>query len=131
MEKLPAGRYYIGDLCYVLNEEWDEVCNIIFSGNHDEGIFELSDGRKFAIFNTMYGDGVYADNFGHSYPVDSGSIGCIKADYIKNGERSGEFFNFEDSFEVSRDNYGCISFGNIVSINTGDEEEYIEEYEDE
>jgi hypothetical protein len=27
---MPAGRYYIGDLCYVMHDEWDEACALFF-----------------------------------------------------------------------------------------------------
>lgn len=26
---MKAGTYYVGDLCYVLHEDWDEVCSLI------------------------------------------------------------------------------------------------------
>ena len=28
---MKAGNYYIGDLCYVLHDEWNEVCELIFN----------------------------------------------------------------------------------------------------
>ena len=31
---MPAGRYYIGDLCYVMSdEEWDEFCSLTIKDN--------------------------------------------------------------------------------------------------
>jgi len=75
------GDYYVGDLCYVLHEEWDDVCRLLFAGRDDHGCnqgeFNLPDGRRFAIYNTAFGDGVYYDQNGRSYGVDAGSIGCI------------------------------------------------------
>ena len=29
---LLAGEYWVGDLCYVLGDRWDEVCNLIING---------------------------------------------------------------------------------------------------
>ena len=63
MEK---GKYYIGDLCYVIKgDNWDEVCSLTYpyTGKNVhkqvEGEFFLEDGRQFCIFSTLYGDGVY------------------------------------------------------------------------
>ena len=77
-----TARYYVGDLCYVLdNDVWNEVCNQTpFDNSTFE--FELSDGRKYLLFSTAYGDGTYNDNEGNPYSVDSGTIGAIKVDDI-------------------------------------------------
>lgn len=41
---MPAGRYYIGDLCYVMHDEWDEFCDHLdYPGER-----KLKDGRKYA-----------------------------------------------------------------------------------
>ena len=33
---MPLGKYYIGDLCYVMSdEEWEQVCRITIVGNKD------------------------------------------------------------------------------------------------
>jgi hypothetical protein len=78
-------RYYVGDLCYVMHDVWDEVCNISFEPDFD-GEGELEDGRKFILFSTAYGDGVYNDSEGNPYSVDSGTIGAIKVDDIRDPE---------------------------------------------
>ena len=82
---MPAGTYYVGDLCYVMSdEEWDEVCSITIKDNKCiEGEFNLKDGRRFALYGTAWGDGLYNDQYGHSYSVDSGTIGCILESDIK------------------------------------------------
>ena len=74
MEK---GKYYIGDLCYVIKgDNWDEVCSLTYpyTGKNVhkqvEGEFFLEDGRQFCIFSTMYGDGVYYSNEGDEKVVD-------------------------------------------------------------
>ena len=76
---MPAGVYYVGDLCYVMTDkEWDEVCGITISGSVClEGEFQLKDGRRFTMYGTEWGDGVYRDQHGSEYSVDSGTIGCI------------------------------------------------------
>ena len=76
---MQAGKYFIGDLCYVMtDEEWTEFCGLTLKGNHViDGEFQFKDGRKFASYSTKYGDGLYYDQYGYSYPVDAGLIGCI------------------------------------------------------
>jgi hypothetical protein len=87
---MKAGEYYIGDLCYVMHDEWDEVCDLLFEGRSDqgcnEGEFTLKDGRQFAIYNTNFGDGVYQTDFGDTCCVDSGSIGCILKSDIRDNQ---------------------------------------------
>jgi hypothetical protein len=82
---MPAGKYYIGDLCYVMDDaEWLEVCDLTIRGSRViDGEFQLKDGRRFAMYGTAYGDGTYHDHYGFSYSVDSGSIGCIRMEDIK------------------------------------------------
>ena len=77
---MTAGQYYIGDLCYVMHDVWDEVCDLLFPDdvNSQQGEFTLKDGRRFAIYNTQYGDGEYdTTDYGNTICVDSGTIGCI------------------------------------------------------
>jgi hypothetical protein len=128
---MPAGQYYIGDLCYVMHPEWDEACAMVFPPNHNgrgiDGEFILKDGRRFASFGTAYGDGEYYNNMGGSHCVDSGSIGCIRMEDIHddtyaNIKDLGAVVDFAEPFEVS-ECQGLIKFGR-VEINTADEEEY-------
>jgi hypothetical protein len=36
---MPAGRYYIGDLCYVMHPEWSECCDLFFPpGSSSRGV---------------------------------------------------------------------------------------------
>lgn len=129
---MPAGKYYVGDLCYVLHDEWDEVCEIIFNTPEPHGVldgeFTLKDGRRFAIYSTFYGDGTYFDNYGREYGVDAGSIGCILLDDIDLGNTDnfldgGNVVEFTDTFETgggrftSNGNKGIIKFG-LVEVDT-------------
>lgn len=130
---LKAGTYHIGDLCYVLDKEWSEVCNLIIDGDVvKEGLFTLADGREFVIFGTAYGDGVYEDQYGFEYPVDSGTIGAVLLDSLS-GEVQGKNYVFDNDFECSRDG-AMLRFG-LVEIDTAgtyyEDEDYYEEDEDE
>ena len=68
--------YYVGDLCYLHLEEWNYICGITCYDN-DDWVYELEDGRKFALFSTC-GDGVFTSDSGLEYCVDSGTLGLIK-----------------------------------------------------
>ena len=132
---MKAGKYYVGDLCYVMNDRWNEVCDLIIRDHVClDGEFELSDGTKFAIYGTFYGDGMYPDQFGNGYPVDSGSIGCILVDDISDGELDeelGNLFDFDEEFETSSEE-GIIQIGPVMIDTRGeDEEEDYDEYFDE
>ena len=142
---MPAGEYYIGDLCYVMHEEWDEVCSLFFKGNTNgscnQGEFVLKDGRRFAGYNTKWGDGCFQDQYGRSYGVDAGLIGCIAIKDINldsgdNFTRGGQVIEFDSDFEVhggtgiSRSEWdGVIRIGN-VTIKTDDDGEFEEEEEE-
>jgi hypothetical protein len=134
---MPAGEYYIGDLCYVMtSEEWLEFCDITTQGTRViDGEFQLKDGRRFATYGTMYGDGVYYDHYGHSYSVDAGLIGCIKIEDIKAKKYDnlldlGAIQNFDTDFVTDggkgdTDWEGLIQFGHVViETNPVEEEEY-------
>lgn len=131
---MPAGLYYVGDLCYVMtDEEWDDFCSITIQGNECiSGEFTMPDGRRFATYNTMYGDGEYTDQFGNHYGVDSGSIGCFKLsdinDSIKDiSDLACNIVKFENDFETSGGRSekwnGVIRFGHI-HIDTDDDIEF-------
>ena len=137
---MPAGNYYVGDLCYVLHDEWDEVCEILFNTPEPHGVldgeFTLKDGRRFAVYSTAFGDGQYYDNYGRAYPVDAGSIGCILYSDIDVGKSEndvelGNVVEFTTDFETgggrftSKDWDGIIRFGG-VEIDT--DPKYDEEY---
>ena len=73
----------------------------------NEGEFTLKDGRRFAIYNTNYGDGVYDTDSGDSCAVDSGSIGCILKSDIRDNtytpehiERLAVFQTFTKDFNT-------------------------------
>lgn len=128
---MPAGKYYVGDLCYVMHPQWSEVCDLIFSNNEDNGEYTLENGVKFAVHHTLYGDGTYFDDINRSYSVDAGLIGCILVNDIDDFTQSpegGNYIVFDHPFETSRDNDGTIIFGK-VEIKTGDNdnEEYVED----
>jgi hypothetical protein len=130
---MPAGKYYVGDLCYVMHPQWDEFCEITIK-DHDcyDGEFTLKNGVKFATYGTAWGDGVYFDQQGRQYGVDAGLIGCILVSDINDPEAApeidGHIIEFEEPFETSYSD-GTIFIGHI-EINTDDSDEIEEDLED-
>ena len=128
------GKYYVGDLCYVLSERWDEFCSLTISHREVlDGGFIMKDGTRFWTHCTMYGDGSYDDTKGRRYDVDAGLIGVVSFDQIDEEPeciRGGQVIEFKDSFEPYYVN-GVFYIG-PVTINTGDssvrEEEEDEDY---
>jgi hypothetical protein len=128
---MPAGTYYIGDLCYVMDSEWEEFCEITITDRAcADGEFTLKNGRRFATYSTMYGDGTYHSNIGTSHSVDAGLIGCILVDDIEDSSKMkglGAIVTFDYPFETSESD-GIIRFGH-VQINTGDYNDDCDEYD--
>ena len=127
--KLPAGTYYVGDLCYAIGSRWDDFCDRTIVGpNCLSGVFTLADSTVVATYGTAYGDGVYLDDEGREYPVDAGLIGCVLMSSIDKGidiDGLGHAITFDSDFEVSSDG-GYIRFGHI-SIDTDPAPEYDDE----
>ena len=133
---MPPGKYYVGDLCYVMtNEEWREFCDITLDGQKvKDGEFEFKDGRRFATYSTAFGDGVYHDQYGHSYSVDAGLIGCILVEDIKANKYDnlldlGAIIEFDTEFVTSGGRgesgwEGTIQFDYVYIETNPVEEEY-------
>jgi hypothetical protein len=133
---LKAGTYWIGDLCYVMHDVWDEVCSRVIEGDDVlEGKFGLADGREFVMFNTAYGDGTYNDHNLNDYPVDSGNIGAILLTDIReskdNDTQLGHVYTFDTDVTCDTDS-GTIRVGHVY-VYTGDQDDDNEDdyYEDE
>ena len=89
-DKFPAGTYYIGDLCYVMEDglwdEWLELTSVRDSEgkveSYEDGDYKFR-GFKVGWHGTAHGDGVYESNKTANVsktrhtPVDSGTIGII------------------------------------------------------
>ena len=112
---MKAGKYWVGDLCYILgnNEDWGQICAFMGNANQPrEGVFPLN-GMEGAIFGTTYGDGTYRDQFGNSYGVDSGTLGLFPASAAAGRfADGGVIHDFPEDFEVSCDN-GTMIFGHL------------------
>lgn len=126
----PAGRYWIGDPCYVLDSQWQDLGEQTgWFGSDDDnpnatnykGIFTTKNGARCFANGTKYGDGTYYDNFGHEYGVDAGLLSIVPESEVEDvafAETSGHFMNFENDFDVCEED-GTFYFG-TVEIATDD-----------
>ena len=126
--KFKAGKYYIGDPCYVVpDEEWDGILeHTQFFGCNGVGAWG-GEWKGFRMFSgsTAFGDGCYTDNQGRVYGVDAGMIGIVPFEYLdKNGVsgNGGQVIEFEHDFDVNLIE-GVFYFGNIVIDTLGSEED--------
>jgi hypothetical protein len=150
MTMLP-GKYYLGDPCYALSDEryaqlldligCNDTARAILHGSVLEGEFNLPDGPRLVVFNTLWGDGIYAGSDGREYMVDAGCIAAIPWELVdpvkmatnglENWEPtnmslvSGPWYATSDCNRSTGD--GTLTFGH-VRIDTGDSNE--EEDED-
>lgn len=131
---MPAGKYWIGDPCYVfpheglLSEKWDEFLDEAEDFN-DTTYVELDDGKiKIWAASTAYGDGSFIANSGKLFSVDAGLIGIVPqetVDYLgredNDLENLGLFIEFNEPFIVQAQN-GSFTFG-YLTIDTDEEVE--------
>ena len=116
----------ITDPCYVLtDEQYQKVLD-----RYDETEVDLGD-FTCIVQNTYTGDGVYSDQFGNEYMVDSGQLCIVPLDKVSVPIREGlgHVFNttdWENGWYESVDDGGSLVFGDVV-VYTGVEEEEEEE----
>jgi hypothetical protein len=126
--QIPPGKYYVGDICYALDET---VYDRVFGGqNYESGCYTCEDGF-FMVSSTAYGDGSYKGTNGKSYDVDAGVIGIISEKLIDQHSGSlcgGHIHTFKHPIDVSF-KAGIFKFsspGHSFTIDTlgGDDEDY-------
>jgi len=123
MKRMPAGKYYLGDPCYVIEgERWNEFLGEFWVLS--PGIFTF-DNFECCAFYTKWGDGCYRSSEGHLLGVDAGMIGIIPMEIITNGhpETDGAIVEFISAFECFESN-GLLVFGSIevdTDPNEGDD----------
>lgn len=121
-DKMPAGKYFVGDPCYVFDDDkaWQDFINICEQNFGSSFSGTLNDHLVVAI-GTAYGDGVYEDLTGRAYPVDAGLLGAVPLKLIekmggKIQKNLGYLIEMPEDFYVY-DDEGTIHIGDI-EINT-------------
>lgn len=134
---LPAGTYYVGDLCYLFGDKADDlyqeyVCGV--SCNDDKAVDIKAGSRKeFSAFygSTNYGDGEYEDNLHNKYSVDAGILGVVQLlskDFIEeakkiDAEGYAKIIEFKKDFRVDCDKDGTFTFGHLTIITDGSDQQ--------
>ena len=100
---MKAGAYWVGDLCYLIpQEDWSVVCQTLGDGREPVGGSFTLGGHEGAIFPTAYGDGVFFDQLGREFGVDSGTLGVFPAGvYESPFSDGGVVVDFPEDFSVS------------------------------
>ena len=74
--------FYIGDLSYVLSNHF--YCGVLGDElGYPTGIIHISGGICIGTAYTACGDGVFVDNHGNRYCVDSGMLGIVPLELVK------------------------------------------------
>lgn len=124
----PPGKYYIGDLCYVLG---DDVYDKVFGEQGYEGGLYKQEGTAnfFLVDNTAYGDGLYIGSDRREFAVDAGIIGITPASCMAKNDGGGQVYTFNDPVEC-RFKDGRFSFTSsngsfyLMIDTTGDDDNY-------
>ena len=110
--KLKKGTYYIGDPCYLLNE--DDYEKIVIDNFNN-----LENYENFFISKTKFGDGTYKDNQYGIYPVDSGLLSILPEEICSHDKKEEDFcrkVNFPKDFYV--ENQDGIFYFDKIRIKT-------------
>ncbi len=125
----PAGKYYIGDLCYALQEDiYDRVFG---RQGYDEGLYS-SDLGSFMMHGTG-GDGEFKGSDGYMYPVDAALIG-IASLACCNPEKEiygGKVFTFDKPVECSFTDEAFTFYSGDHYLRISNWGDYDNEYEEE
>jgi hypothetical protein len=106
---VPAGHYYIGDLCYALD---DSFYDGVFGGHgYEDGLYTKKENPSllFAMTGTG-GDGVFKGSNGWTFGVDAGIIGIASKELCSKND-GGHFVEFKTPAR-------CV-FQNLCGVNGG------------
>lgn len=90
---VPKGTYYVGDLCYALED--DIYRDVYGKMNYKDGLYQ-NEKDYFLVAGTAFGDGEYVDTLGRSYGVDAGIIGICPIHLARKGTEGGQVIEFEE-----------------------------------
>jgi hypothetical protein len=76
---IPPGLYFVGDPCYAFADDgWGAVCAKMESRGWPQcGKYSIG-GSTVVVMMTTHGDGIYEDDAGNEYSVDSGTLGAVQ-----------------------------------------------------
>lgn len=125
--KVPAGKYWLGDPCYVIeSNDWSKVCEAFYADeNQGKSVVQVDlNGNTVVLCQTAWGDGEYRSSKGHILPVDSGTIGLVSLAYDPEFKSNFDLCSeVEFTVDTKVDNFDGIMFFGTIRVDTkGDEE---------
>ena len=109
---LPPGTYYIGDLCYALD---DYLYDHVFGPSYQVGKFVSAANPKHVFMMGHTTDGLYHGTDGKEYAVDAGIIGIASVDTLnpkKAPYTGGSLYTFKSEVTVKLREDKFIFYGN-------------------
>lgn len=119
---IPAGRYYLGDPCYVIRD--DDWMPLLENSDYFRNPVGKVGGHDILAFSTKHGDGTFYDQHKNEYDVDAGLIGLVPVAYGGKQHENREVEFKSQTLCWSDD--GVLHFGGIT-INT---DAWVDQYED-
>jgi len=121
-EKLQQENYYlVGDLWYLLGSKF--LTTSEYTPLHIGSTYIITKKPTLTMFNTG-GDGLIEDSCGRTYTIESGSFGCIKAEFVPQEEITWciEFFKDFEKRAIAKglDEYAIGNLGHFVKVETFD-----------
>ena len=123
---LPAGTYFVGDVCYFLQ---DSLMKDVWSSkfNNSSGCFTQADGSGFVVTKPFDGNGLYTGSNRFIYDVEMENLGVVP---VSMGDKSkftgcGTFHKFKEPVSVSVDDDGVITIKSgdwVLEIDTSESE---------
>jgi hypothetical protein len=127
---LPSGTYYIGDLCYALD---DHLYDRVFGQNYDSGYYVQKGNPNHMFMMQNIDDGLYRGSDNCEYSVDAGIIGIASESVLDPKKRpysGGKLFTFKGNVSVDFRKYGKFCFysddytEHNLTISNYDEDDY-------
>ena len=137
---LPAGKYFIGDPCYVIEtEKWMDFLTEMWYQEKLQSPMFWFEGELVFVSSTMYGDGVYTDGY-DDYPVDAGLIGVVPYTLCKRESMTGHYkwkelgalLDFERPFYCEVDDQCTITINvdRVIVTDGSDQDDYDYDWEE-
>ncbi len=133
----PPGTYYIGDLCYALD---DRLYDRVFGEDYDSGYYSQKNNSNhmFMLSDTGIGDGCFKGTDKHEYCVDAGILG-IASESVLDPEKApyegGKMHTFKGNVSVCFEPYKVFKFlsdtahDESICIYISEEDDYDSDYD--
>lgn len=122
--KFKAGKYYVGDLCYVV-KEYSDWMKLLEDTNYFQNENQSYKGYPIFAESTAYGDGVYYDQDDREYSVDATCVAFVNKYNLNIGDKCYIKINGN----IFGNSYVEEKIRNLIGVNLSDEaEKYLIQY---